>query len=157
MKLDPSIEVRHWSRADEALFAEATIASYEQTLDCPGLKGLRHIDDILAGHMASGVFHPDLWFALRCADEPVGVMLLNVVPPHNAVELVYLGLSSPWRGRGLGRQLVTHGLWAARSVDAEQMVLAVDRINTPAVALYRSIGFTQTARKLAMVFTLPAG
>ncbi len=156
MQLDSSIEVRHWSRQDQQLFADATVASYEQTLDCPGLKGLRHIDDIIAGHMASGQFHPELWFALRCGDEPVGVMLLNIVPQHCSVELVYLGLTVPWRGRGLGRRLLLHGLLVAQGYDAEQMILAVDRINTPAVALYRSIGFTQSARKLAMLFTLPS-
>ena len=155
MQLNATIEVRSWSRDDRQLFAEATIASYEQTLDCPGLKGLRHIDDIIAGHMASGKFYPELWFALRCGDEPVGVMLLNVSSKHGAVELAYLGLSTPWRGRGLGRQLLLHGLWAAQRYEADHMVLAVDRINTPAVGLYRSIGFTQTGRKLAMLFMLP--
>ncbi len=155
LRLDGAIQVVHWSRRERDLFALATTDSYRDTLDCPGLLGLRQIDDILTGHMATGQFVPQLWFALRYEDEPVGVMLLNLVPQRPAIELVYLGLTPQWRGRGLGRHLVRHGLWLAPRYQASEMILAVDQANTPALALYRSIGFVQTARKLAMIFTLP--
>ena len=154
MALAPSIQVLNWHRHRRDLFAEAILASYAQTLDCPALVGLRDIDDILAGHMATGTFVPKLWFALWSDGDPVGVMLLNPVPPQRALELVYLGLSPGRRRRGLGRQLLRHALWLARRYEAGRIVLAVDRQNVPALELYRSLGFHQTARKNAMILAL---
>lgn len=151
LRLDDSLAVRRWSDRDRRVFADTTLSSYEGTLDCPGLMGLRAINDILDGHMATGCFVPDLWLAVTCGDEPVGVMLLNPAPQRPVVELVYLGLSPAWRGRGLGRKLIQHGLWVAPQYKAREIILAVDKINTPARALYRSVGFKQTARKSAMI------
>ena len=156
---DPSIEpieVVTWRPRHHELFARATLATYEQTLDCPGLRGLRHIDDILEGHKASGRFEPPLWMALRCGDDPVGVMLLNVVPQRSALELVYLGLSPHWRGHRLGGKLVRHAQWLARKRRVAQIVLAVDSVNSPALALYRAAGFTQSSRKIAMIYATGA-
>lgn len=154
LQLHHSIQMVNWKRSHRPLFASATEASYQDTLDCPGLLGLRHIDDVLDGHMATGQFIPDLWFALRCGGDPVGVMLMSRVPHGCGIELVYLGITPAWRRRHLGRHLVNHGLWLAPRYDASEMVLAVDENNTPAMVLYRSIGFTQIAHKLTMIFTL---
>ncbi len=151
---DPQLRVLHWSDANRDAFATAIVASYEKTLDCRGLLGLRHIDDILAGHLATGAFKPELWLALYHRDEPVGVLLVNPLPPRRAAELVYLGLTPPWRGKGLARRLVIHGLNLAHQHHADSMILAVDQVNTPAVRLYQSMRFAPTARKLAMIFTL---
>jgi GNAT superfamily N-acetyltransferase len=84
--------------------------SYEQTLDCPGLYGLRRTEDIIAGHKATGRFDPSLWTLLYVDDEPAGVILINPFPGHKVTELVYIGLAPFARGRGLGRQLLRHGL-----------------------------------------------
>lgn len=148
------LSVVNWSRRTRQRFVDATLGSYELTLDCPGLVGLRQINDILDGHMATGKFDPDLWLAFSCGDEPVGVMLLNLVPDQDAVELVYLGLCPSWRGRGLGRRLVGHAMWEADRRVAQKMVLAVDQDNLPAWRLYRSMGFSPTAYKYAMLCTL---
>ena len=48
-----------------------------------------------------------------------------------------------FRRMGIGRALVAHAL--SREQGA---VLSVSEANKPARALYRSLGFTQTARKL---------
>jgi ribosomal protein S18 acetylase RimI-like enzyme len=154
LQLDGSFELLHWSDQHRGHFADAILASYEQTLDCPGLVGLRDIDDIIAGHMATGEFRPKLWFAVRCDDQPVAVMLLNVVPRRQSMELVYLGIASGWRGRGIGRRLLTHGLGLAGGQGATNIILAVDQGNRPALRLYRSLRFTSTTRKLAMIYNL---
>lgn len=151
LELEPGIDIAQWSERNRPLFERAILASYEGTLDCPGLLGLRTIDDILAGHMASGRFAPDLWFALAKGDEPVGVMLLSLVPSRGAAELVYLGMSPAWRGRGLGRRLLEFALSLARGKHATVMLLAVDDQNAPAVRLYESLGFSASARKTAMI------
>ncbi len=102
----PVPRLLRWSEENRPAFARAILASYEQTLDCPGLVGKREIQDIIAGHMAAGQFRPDLWHAIYFGEEPMGVMLLNDVPANDALELVYLGLAVPWRGHGLAQRLV---------------------------------------------------
>ena len=123
-------------------------------MDCPGLVGLRHINDIIAGHMATGTFKPQFWFALHQESKPMAIMLLNLVPRQNAIELVYLGVCPHWRGQGIGRKLLLHGIGLARRYGISKMILAVDRDNKPALRLYESLEFASTARKLAMIFPL---
>ena len=154
LELDEAVTCVHWSKRTNSCFKEVILTSYQDTLDCPGLVGLRHIDDILAGHMATGVFKPELWFALHVQGEPVAVMLLNLVRRRAAMELVYLGVAPGWRGQGIGRKLLAHGLSLAPQHDATSIVLAVDRINKPALRLYRSMRFTSTSRRQAMIFVL---
>ena len=152
---DGGVEAVPWGEPRRKLFEQAILASYEQTLDCPGLLGLRSIEDVITGHQGTGVFRPDLWLALHREGEPVAVMLLNLSAPRDTVELVYLGVSLAWRGRGIARRLVETGLSLGHRHGAARMMLAVDQSNTPAVRLYRSLGFTSDAHKHAMVLTLP--
>jgi len=156
LELDPTIEVVTYSTKSHEVFARAITASYEQTLDCPQLVRLRTIDDVIAGHMAVGRFEPSLWMALHCGGEPVGVMLLNSVGVSASMELVYLGLAPRWRGRGLGRRLLSHGLSLAREHEATTMFLAVDSENEPAMKLYQSMRFVPTTKRVAMIRTVGA-
>ena len=154
LALDPTIQIHHWHERHRQRFADAIGASYQQTRDCPSLVGLRTMADIIAGHQSAGVFDPNLWFALSCADEPVGVLLLNKMPQRHALELVYLGIAPKWRMRGLARQLLEHGLALAQRCRLPNMLLAVDQANAPALGMYRSLNFTETGRKLAKLMVL---
>lgn len=151
---EQALKLSSWTTATRPLFERAILSSYEQTLDCPGLLGMREIDDIIAGHMSSGEFTPDMWHVLHDGDEPAGVMLINRTPPNDAMELVYLGLSPKWRGRGLGARLLTWGISQAREAGGAQMLLAVDEANAPAMAMYRAMQFIATGRKIAMIRAL---
>lgn len=153
---EENLRILHWAEANREAFAAAILASYKQTQDCPGLLGLRQIDDIIAGHMASGMFRPELWYALYRDQTPAGVMLLNEVPHNNAFELVYLGLSPAFRGRGLARRLLEHALAVVAAQKRSTLILAVDEQNTPAVRLYRGMGFQSTGSKRAMIRVPPA-
>lgn len=146
------VEVRHWSQADLPLFERGVLASYEQTQDCPGLLGLRRIEDIMAGHQATGSFDPQLWTVCLIDGQPAAVMLLSELPEQRSLELVYLGVAVPHRGRGLGRRLVRHALLTAAARRLNNVVLAVDEANDPAMALYRALGFRTTSRKLALIY-----
>src|SRR3712207_8951894 len=44
------------------LFPYTTL--FRSSLDCPALNGVRDMEDVLAGHKASGEFDPALWFLL---------------------------------------------------------------------------------------------
>lgn len=152
--LPRDVEPVTWTEAQRPLFEQAVLASYEDTLDCPALRELRDIEDVIAGHQATGDFDPSLWMVLRSGDQTAGVLLANPVLDGAALEIVYIGLSPAWRGRGLGRALLQHALTAARAHGMNHLMLAVDELNAPAVRLYRSMRFVTTTRKLAMILSL---
>ncbi|MCC6680260.1 MAG: GNAT family N-acetyltransferase [Phycisphaeraceae bacterium] len=151
------LRIAHWSAdaATRQLFERAILDSYEQTLDCPGLLGLRTIQDIIIGHQSTGVFDPSLWSVYLHGQTPAAVVLLSDLPGQCSLELVYLGVSMAFRGSGLGRKLMQHALVTAEARGAQSMVLAVDEHNTPAMALYQTLGFHSTARKQALIRKLP--
>jgi mycothiol synthase len=150
------VRVRVEPFREELLDVLATILerSYEQTLDCPGLHGLRRTTDIIAGHRATGAFDPRLWTLLWVDDEPGGAVLINPFPDHRTCELVYIGLAPFARGRGLGRQLLRHGLRRLQGRRERSITLAVDERNTPALALYDAEGFTPAVQRVALIRSL---
>ena len=131
-------------------------ATYTETLDCPELRGLRSTSDILDGHQGTGSFDPKLWTILRVKDEPVGAMLLNRAPASHSVELVYIGLAPNVRGRGLGRKLLQRGIHLLAAHHERTLTLAVDEQNTPAIGLYRSMGFRTVLRRHALIRSVNA-
>ncbi len=157
LDLGPDLQVVAWEDRRREQFAQAILASYEETLDCPKLRGLRHIEDIIDGHMATGRFEAPLWHLVLLEERPAGVMLLNELPQQQALELVYLGLAPACRGRGVGTKLVRHGLTLAARRGCRAVLCAVDAANRPALALYERVGFRTTGRKLALIRCLPPG
>src|SRR5439155_1633735 len=81
-----------YSTQTHAQFGATIAATYEQSLDCPALNGMRDMDDVIEGHKAAGVFEEGLWFLLCRNDMAHGVLLLTRTPHTDALELVYLGL-----------------------------------------------------------------
>jgi mycothiol synthase len=145
------VAVETYSEALHPHLLEALTASYEQTLDCPGLLGLRDTKDILEGHRASGQFDPALWTLIRVGGQAAGVLLLNPSPGSNSIELVYLGLAPAARGRGLGGLLLAHGLAQLAGRRERCITLAVDEANGPALKLYQSHGFRPVLRRIALI------
>jgi ribosomal protein S18 acetylase RimI-like enzyme len=127
------------------------LATYEKSLDCPALNGLRHIDDILAGHKGTGSFDPRIWFVLCEGEEPIAVLLLNRVGASDLVELVYVGIVPRSRRKGLGDLLIRQALHAAAMIGCTRLSLAVDADNLPALKLYWRHGLQATGRKLALL------
>ncbi len=142
-----------YNDARHALFASTIMATYEDSLDCPGLNGLRTIDDILASHRAVGEFDERRWFVVACEGTPIGALLLAHVPARDALEVVYMGLSPQWRGRGIGSAVIHHAVKVARDAGCSIVSLAADASNTPAVRLYRGCGFIETTRRGAWIAT----
>lgn len=143
-----------WHEDRHDAFARAIDASYLETKDCPELVGVRDIDDIIAGHMAVGRFDPGLWSVYYQDDQPAAVMLLNRLIDRAELELVYLGLSPAFRGKGLATRLMQHALALARAHNDSGIHLAVDQNNEPAMKLYKGLGFRATGRKVAMIYIL---
>jgi hypothetical protein len=138
------------------LFAQTIFRTYQQSLDCPSLNGLRDMEDVLAGHKSSGEFDPRLWGLLCEGDEPRGVLLLARMQPAEALELVYLGLTPDARGRGIGDLLMGQAMSVASAERAGRLSLAVDSGNTPALKLYYRHGLQRVGAKDALMRRLDA-
>lgn len=154
--LPPGIRLETYRPDNHQLFATAIQDSYQQTLDCPALSGLRHIEDVIAGHQAVGTFDPALWFLLLEKEHAIGCLLLAKIPARQAMDLVYLGLAPTARGRGLSRALMQMLIYQTRQQSCALSSLSVDEINVPARKLYQRFGFSVVARRRTMICQLGA-
>lgn len=133
------IETAHTAPPD--LLGELVELSYHQTLDCPALNGVRTTADVLAGYRAIGRFHPELWRIAYHGDRPVGCLIMAEHPAAHQCELVYMGVIAVARGQGFGLELIAEAQRRTVQLEHQQLVLAVDLANTPALALYHRAGF----------------
>lgn len=138
------------------LFAALILDTYRDSLDCPGLGGLREIEDIIAGHKSAGLFQPHRWLAINHNGALAGCILLGESPLRSALEVVYMGVHPDARGQGIGKRLVSKCVHLAQSEGFERVTLAVDARNTPAVSIYHQFGFETCNRRTAMICPLGA-
>lgn len=139
----------------EPLFQDALERTYVQTLDCPELTNLRPTSDVLAGHRATGIFHPELWQVAMRGGEPVGVMLLNKIPTESALEVVYMGVAQAARGTGVADALLQWAVEAVARVGDVDVALAVDANNTAARRLYERWDFVENGARDAWIAISP--
>jgi mycothiol synthase len=155
--LPDEFSMLNYSEQSHPVFAAAILDSYRESLDCPRLNGIRSIEDIIAGHKASGEFDPNHWYVLLEREpsgvtrKPRGVLILTRLARGQAAELVYLGLSPTARGRGLGDWLMRRALLTTMEMGAARLSLAVDSTNAPALKLYYRFGMSRLASKVAMM------
>jgi len=152
----PGFALSTYSVRTHALFAGVIVASYRDSLDCPGLNGVRDIEDVIAGHKASGEFDPNYWFVLCERDaagdeQPRGVLLLSRMQHTDAAELVYLGVAADSRGKKLGEWLMRQAFAAVASMGVSRISLAVDSANAPALQLYYRFGLARIGSKIALM------
>jgi len=128
--------------------------TYEGSLDCPRIHGLRHITDIIQGHRGLGQYDPSLWSLAELHENIVGALLLNAVPESNCMELAYLGVAPAARGFGLGDAFVQRAVEQSIKRGFSKITLAVDGDNLPAINLYSRWGFGETGKRLTMICKL---
>jgi ribosomal protein S18 acetylase RimI-like enzyme len=133
----------YWAYAngDPSLFHQTLVRTYEETLDCPEVNGVRDIQEVITGHRAQGLHDPQRWWLALDRGRPVGVLLVAEMPECEGWDLAYVGVVPEARRRGFGRELVRKALVAAHHGDANQLTLSVDVRNRPAWDLYTSLGF----------------
>jgi ribosomal protein S18 acetylase RimI-like enzyme len=129
-----------YPECDPGLFHRTLLASYEETLDCPEISGVRTLEEVLAGLRTDG-HDPSRWWLLEWAGAAAGVLILSAPVGAAAWDLAYLGVVPAMRGRGCGRALVAQALRAARAGGADALTLFVDHRNAPARRLYADAGF----------------
>jgi len=150
----PDLRWLPFSDQSRQLFAETILATYRDSRDCPGLNGLRTIDDIIAGHQASAKFDPAWWLLLCDGSGPLGCLLLGEIPLRNAAEVIYMGLTPPARGKKLADHLIVKAIALARSARLNALTLAVDAANVPAIRVYGRFGFRRTMSRDAWIVVL---
>ena len=134
-------------RGQEDRLAGIIEQTYVGSRDCPGLRGLRRMEDVVASHKASGIFHPKSWWIPQYQGDPVGCVLVNKADEAGAGEVVYLGVRPGYRRRGFGRAMLRRALIDAADRGWYEMRLAVDGANTPAMRLYRQEAFREVDRR----------
>lgn len=127
--------------------------TYEKTLDCAALNGIRSTNDVLTGYRHTGDFRAEWWIIGQYNGQDVGCVLLADHPEHEQCELMYLGIVPEMRGRGWGCQLTQYAQWIAAGASLRRMVLAVDDANWPARQLYNRMGFQLWDRRSVYVRT----
>lgn len=137
----PTLRLETYDRVDKELFRITLERTYVGSLDCPEVDRVRSTQEVIEGHLAQGRFRPDRWWLAWRGPDPVGVALAIEVPDGGVWDLSYLGVTPEARGQGVGRELGTHVLHAAREAHANAVILAVDVRNRPALQLYGSLGF----------------
>lgn len=143
------LSAERYSAKSHGAFARIVERTYEGTLDCPILARLRGGDASLAAHRATGRFSPDAWQLYRSAEEDVGVLLLAEHPERDTWEVAYLGVIPEARGRGIGEAILADGFARIQRSGRSTIEIAVDVQNTPALRLYRKLGF-QDMRRFAV-------
>lgn len=147
----PQLTFEPYDPQQHARLADLIGRTYEGTLDCPQLEGVRDVDDVLAGYQATGDFDPNRWLFVRRDDRDIGCLLLARHPEQQQWELVYMGLVPEARGHGWGVQVARHAQWLARQAGCRQVVLAVDTANEPALRMYGEAGFVPWERRAVYV------
>ncbi len=126
---------------DGTEFRQTVVRTYQDTLDCPEVNGIRTIDEVMQGHRAQGVFDPQRWWLALEDGRPVGVLMTTEMPESGDWEVAYMGVVPEARRRGFGREVLLKAVCEARAGDAPAVTLSVDARNRPAWNLYRSLGF----------------
>ena len=155
-KAPPALRWQSFHTDCEAEFRALLKATYHSSLDMPELEGVRSLDDVIAGHRATGRFLPDRWRLAQVPGQPDAaiILLLAEIPERDAWEVVYLGLTPPARGRGLGHAAIAHALDLARP-HTSRLELVVDIRNHPAIRLYESTGFVPFDRRSVYLVVFP--
>jgi len=148
---DPGITWKTYAEFSEEKFGKLIGRTYEGTLDCPALAGMREIGDVIAGHKASGVFRPESWWIAYRDLRASGCILVNDSQDGLTCEIVYMGVAPEQRGCGLGKAMLQRASEHARKRERTAMTLSVDAANHYAIARYKSEGFREKYRRLACV------
>ena len=141
------LRLQSYDQFTDKQLGELIAATYEDSLDCPLLLRARPIAGVIAGHKATGLFHPQSWWIVYQEEMAAGCILLNDQPAGRNGEVVYVGVHPRHRGKGLGRWLLRHAVADGRRRGLRSFSLAVDGRNDPAKRLYARCGFRETHRR----------
>jgi ribosomal protein S18 acetylase RimI-like enzyme len=153
------LDAQGWSRFDESLVMRLPLADapVEQAMDQLPLRDIsRFVGAALKVHGADASLRPGLseiigsiqpeagLFALERGDEPLATLIC--VHEGDLAGLFEIATDPAVRHQGHARQLILSALKWARLRGAREAWLQVGADNHPALALYRTLGFTEVYR-----------
>jgi mycothiol synthase len=144
---DKSLEREYYSPRLRAEFIRVLMATYDGTLDCSELNGLRTPEEVFDGFTPEPGRSAGPWLLVKSSGQSVGVVMLDRAGEAEAWEVAYLGLIPAARGRGLGEKLVRFALNEAAVAGVRALSLSVDVRNEPAIRCYRRNGFVECDRQ----------
>lgn len=151
-----TIEFEAFGPGNQARLVRTLEATYEGTLDCPQLNGVRTNEEVLEGYRETGVFDPARWLIARHHGHDVGCLLLADHPEDPSWELVYMGLIPSARGRGWGFEIARHAQWLTKQAGRLRLTVGVDAANLPAIRMYHAAGFREWERRIVYLKILRA-
>lgn len=147
LRFDERLKIDTYSENLVEDFKQTLLRSYENSLDCPEIVGLRSIEEILAGHRAQGQYEPLNWWLARQNNQAIGVVIQVDHNERKERELAYIGIIPEMRGMGLGRQLMQRIIGRAKADGMRRVILGLDSRNIPAWHLYTRLGFEEVDRE----------
>lgn len=138
----PAVDWRAASELSRSRFERLLGETFDGTLDCPELNGVRTHSQVLKTFLIGKPFRTGSsnWNTVWLNGQLAGCLLLTA---HNRelVELAYMGLVPAARGKRLGNKLIEMAKRQSLLWGASMLVVAVDSRNTPALQLYQRSGF----------------
>lgn len=113
----------------------------------PGIISVAQIEYMLAQRYAPAVIRAELaradvwWYKLTVADRIVAFTALQLEDDGAALKIDKLYVHASEQRRGVGGLLIAQAAVTARAQGCRELLLAVNRNNTPAIAAYRKHGF----------------
>ncbi|MCP4378776.1 MAG: GNAT family N-acetyltransferase, partial [bacterium] len=144
---------RNYRQFTEAELGQVISQTYIDSLDCPPLRGLREMQDVVSGHKCSGIFCPEAWWIVSAGAQcrPVGCILVNDSVKVPVADIVYMGVVPEFRRHGLASAMLVRAADQASERNCEGIAVAVDVKNTQAKIAYEQSGFVESHRRLVYV------
>jgi ribosomal protein S18 acetylase RimI-like enzyme len=135
-------QARAVARSDAPALAALMLSAYRGTVDDAGEgpdEAAAEVHKLLDG--GYGVFDAD---ASEVVLREGRVVSATLVTEYQGGTMIAFSLTAPaWQRRGLARAGLLRAMARLRAAGRARVDLAVTRANTPAVTLYRSLGFVE--------------
>lgn len=155
----PGVVIDNWreQRQDDA--AQLISAAYRNHIDSEindqyrSASGARRFLFNIVQYPGCGTFFAPASFVALCQETGrlCGMSLASLVAQHTG-HITQICVSPPWKGKGVGYELLRHSLAAMAYAGANRASLTVTAANTRAVQLYESIGFRVRRQFPALVW-----
>jgi ribosomal protein S18 acetylase RimI-like enzyme len=85
----------------------------------------------------------DMWYVVELDTKNIGYFWIQLLPQRNEAFIYDLYLDGAFRGKGLGREVMSEAIRLLKGRNVESVKLCVFRDNPVALHLYQSLGFQE--------------
>jgi mycothiol synthase len=146
--LPGGLTLMSWNEDTQAVFFQAFQFSFRDRPGFPDLAALEWIEEL----RKDKDFLPDSSFLAMDNDQPAGFVTSGLMGGMGWINQI--GVEPAWRGKGLGKALLTLVLQRFQILGMEQVGLHVNVNNPAATRLYTGFGFSPRLRRARYIKTL---